>query len=95
MGWNGKDRNLQGVPRIIMEKLYRFTSPTCQPCKVLSKTLEDMHLDIPIEVIDISVYPELIQEYLIKSVPTLYYKGNYLTGNKTKSEIYEWLAEIE
>lgn len=78
-----------------MTKLIRFTSPTCAPCKVLAKTLETMGLDIPIEVVDISVYPEVIDEYGLKSVPTMYYKGTSLVGNKSAKEIYEWLADIE
>lgn len=78
-----------------MSKLIRFTSPTCSPCKALAKTLESMELDIPIEVVDISVHPEMIDDYAIKSVPTLYYKGHSLVGNKSAKEIYEWLADIE
>jgi len=54
-----------------------------------------MELDIPIEVIDISKNSEAIDNYSIKSVPTLVYKGNSLVGNKSAKEIYEWLADIE
>ena len=78
-----------------MDKILRFTSPTCQPCKTIARTLECMELDIPIEVIDISKNSEAIDNYSIKSVPTLVYKGNSLVGNKSAKEIYEWLADIE
>lgn len=78
-----------------MDKILRFTSPTCSPCKMIAKTLENMELDIPIEVIDISVNPEVIDNYALKSVPTLVYKGSSLVGNKSAKEIYEWLADIE
>lgn len=78
-----------------MDKILRFTSPTCNPCKMIAKTLESMDLGTPIEVVDISVHPELIDEYNIKSVPTLFYKGSSLVGNKTAKDIYEWLSELE
>lgn len=78
-----------------MDKILRFTSPTCNPCKMIAKTLESMDLGIPIEVVDISVNTEFIDEYGIKSVPTLFYKGSSLVGNKTAKDIYEWLSELE
>ena len=48
-----------------MKKLYRFTASWCQPCKALSKNLEEAKLDIPIEVIDIDVYDDIAIEYEI------------------------------
>jgi len=73
------------------DKIIRFTSATCAPCKIIAKTLESMNLDIPIEVIDISVFPEYIDEFGIRGVPTLVYQGKQLVGNKTAEEIKEFL----
>lgn len=73
------------------DKIIRFTSPTCAPCKTIAKTLESMNLSIPIEVIDISVHPEYIDDYDIRGVPTLVYQGRQLVGNKTAEEIFKFL----
>jgi glutaredoxin len=74
-----------------MEKILRFTSATCHPCKLLARTLDEMTIDQEIEVIDISEHPEAIDQYSIRGVPTMIYKGKQLVGNKTASEIREWL----
>ena len=54
-----------------MRKVLRFTASWCMPCKALAAVLENAKLDVPIEVIDIDVYPELAQEYGVRGVPTL------------------------
>ena len=74
-----------------MEEILRFTSETCQPCKLLARTLETMNLNQPIKVIDIGKHPEAIDQYNIRGVPTMIYKGKQLVGNKTPKEILEWL----
>jgi glutaredoxin len=96
MGWNGKVRNLRELPilrRMPMKTLLRFTSPTCQPCKMLAKTLEELNLGVDIEVVDISVHPEMIDEYSIRGVPTLFYNGEFLVGNASKEEITAWFEK--
>ena len=77
-----------------MNEILRFTSETCYPCKILAKTLETMELKIPIRVIDISKNPEAIDQYNIRGVPTMIYKGNQLVGNKTANEINYWLNSL-
>ena len=42
------------VGAIKMRKIIRFTAEWCQPCKMLSKQLETMDLNLPIDVIDIA-----------------------------------------
>lgn len=74
-----------------MEEILRFTSDTCHPCKLLAKTLETMNLNQPIKVIDIGEHPEVIDQYNIRGVPTMIYKGKQLVGNKTAQEIRNWL----
>lgn len=76
------------------EKLLKFESKTCVPCKVLSKNLESVDLGIDIEVIDIDVYPDLVDEYMIRGVPTLLHlpSRRSIIGVKTVDEIKKWLA---
>ena len=52
-------------------KILRFTASWCEPCKALSKTIERIDTDVPIQVIDIDDQPELAQHFNIRSVPTL------------------------
>jgi thioredoxin 1 len=54
-----------------MKKILRFTAAWCGPCKSLAQTLEQIETNIPIEVIDIDVHPEIATEYGIRGVPTL------------------------
>jgi thioredoxin 1 len=54
-----------------MKKILRFTASWCGPCKSLAKTLEQIETNIPIEVIDIDVHPEIATEFGIRGVPTL------------------------
>ena len=54
-----------------MKKILRFTASWCGPCKMLAKTLEDVDLGMPIEVIDIDENSELAQKFGVRGVPTL------------------------
>lgn len=77
-------------------KVLRFTASWCGPCKMLSKTLEDIQTPIPFEVVDIDVNPEIAQDYGVRGVPTMIMiDGNTevkrVTGAKTKSELEAWL----
>lgn len=80
-----------------MKKILRFTASWCQPCKALSKQLEESNFGLPIEVIDIDVYPELAIEYGIRSVPTLIMIGENIEkriiGMKTKQQLTEWFND--
>ena len=77
-----------------MKKIYRFTASWCQPCKALSKNLEEAKLDIPIEVVDIDVFEDMAIEYGIRSVPTLVLKDESiekrLVGVHSPNQIKEW-----
>jgi len=52
-------------------KILRFTASWCEPCKALSKTIERIDTEVPIQVIDIDDEPDLAQHFGIRSVPTL------------------------
>jgi thioredoxin 1 len=54
-----------------MKKLVVFKAHWCQPCKQLSKTLQDTDLGIPVETVDIDADPTATTEYDIRGVPTL------------------------
>jgi thioredoxin 1 len=60
--------------------------------------LENLNTGIPIEVIDIDVYPDVAIEYGIRSVPTLVMLEDNqiikrITGVKTPLELKEWINE--
>jgi thioredoxin 1 len=83
------------VGAIDMKKIIRFTAEWCQPCKTLSKQLETMELNMPIDVIDIDKDPEIAIEYGIRSVPTLVLMEDNqviskIVGLKSTQEIKEW-----
>jgi len=54
-----------------MKRVLRFTASWCGPCKMLARNLEDVNTNLPIEVIDIDVLPEVAIEYGVRGVPTL------------------------
>ena len=58
------------------DEILRFTASYCQPCKMLSKTLETADLGVPIAVVDIEVFPEKADEFGVRSVPVLVYMRN-------------------
>jgi len=54
-----------------MKKVLKFSAPWCGPCKMLSKTLQNVTTELQIEEIDIDQNKELAQKYMIRGVPTL------------------------
>ena len=79
-----------------MKRVLRFTASWCAPCKMLAMTLDEIDSKIPIEVIDIDVYPETAQEYGIRGVPTLVLleeniETKRMSGTKPKAELEQWL----
>jgi len=81
-----------------MKKIVRFTASWCGPCKMLAKTLEDVQTNLPIEVVDIDIHPEVAAEFGIRGVPTLVIvednvASKRLVGNKTKQEIEAFIND--
>ena len=80
-----------------MKKILRLTASWCMPCQTMAKQLEVLQTGLPIEVIDIDVYPDIAIEYGIRSVPTLVMveENNTvlkrITGVKTPLELKEWV----
>ena len=81
-----------------MKKIVRFTASWCEPCKMLAKTLDEVDLKLPVEVVDIDIHPEIAAEFGIRSVPTLVIvedniPSKRIVGNKTKQELEAFIND--
>lgn len=79
-----------------MKKVIRFTASWCQPCKALSKILDKIETNLPIEVVDIDVETNVAIEYGIRSVPTLVMveDGSVLkkmVGMQSEQQVKDWI----
>jgi thioredoxin 1 len=57
-----------------MVKVKRFTATWCSPCKQLAPIFEQLKTEISevsFETIDVDQNPELTQQYMVTSVPTV------------------------
>lgn len=54
-------------------KLLKFEASWCQPCKMMSKVIQETRHDVtvPIEAIDIDENQEMAVKYGIRGVPTM------------------------
>jgi thioredoxin 1 len=52
-------------------RLLKFEASWCGPCKMLSKTMEDINFPFPVEVIDVDQNTAAAVEYGIRGVPHL------------------------
>jgi len=52
-------------------RLLKFEASWCGPCKMLSKTMEDIEFPFPVEVIDVDQNTAAAVEYGIRGVPHL------------------------
>ena len=54
-------------------KILKFSASWCGPCKMLSKTIENIKDEVPypVEEIDIDNNTEMAQKYGIRGVPTM------------------------
>jgi len=79
-----------------MKKILRFTASWCGPCKMLAKNLESVKTEVPIEIVDIDVHPEMATEFGIRGVPTLVMiegekENKRLVGMKSLKELEDWI----
>ena len=79
------------------DEILRFTASYCQPCKMLSKTLETADLGVPITVVDIEVFPEKAVEFGVRSVPVLVYMrdGQEISrkiGMQNAQQLKDWVT---
>jgi thioredoxin 1 len=76
----------------------KFSAGWCQPCKMLSKTLESIDYE-DISNIDIDERPDLAQKYKVRGVPTLIkvdkegVEVSRVVGAQTQAKLEEWLSE--
>ena len=78
------------------KKVLKFAASWCQPCKMLSKTIEGMNIETPFEEVDIDEDQELAVKYLVRSVPTLVMLDDgqevkRITGALSSTQLEEWL----
>jgi thioredoxin 1 len=81
------------------DKILKFSASWCGPCKMLSKTLHDQDLGVPVEEVDIDEKSDLAVQYGIRSVPTLVYvrggtEASRLGGAQTLAKVKEWVASV-
>ena len=80
-------------------KILRFTASWCGPCKAMATILENIKDDIkvPVEVVDIDVFPEVAANYYVRSVPTLILVNELgetlkkMSGVRSEPVLREWL----
>lgn len=63
------------------KRILKFYSPTCGPCKVMSKKLEEVAKATGIEVQDVDITDEdnesLLDEWKIRTIPTTVVLGKH------------------
>lgn len=79
-----------------MKKILKFQASWCGPCKMLSKTFDQVQTEIDVEEVDIEVNQDLTTEYRIRGVPTVVLLDDDVevkrfVGVKSKEEIESWL----
>lgn len=77
-------------------KVLKFYADWCQPCKMLSKTLEDVETDVEFEDIDIDEQMDLAKQYGVRGVPTMVMLNDgvevkRVSGYMSKEKLEEWL----
>ena len=81
-------------------KILKFSATWCNPCKMLSKTLDGMELPYELVEIDIEEAPMLAQRHLIRGVPTMVLVDEdeneirRKVGVHNSAAILEWLGEV-
>jgi len=79
-----------------MKKVFKFSASWCGPCKMLTKTLQNVQTSIEIEEVDVDQNAELAQQYRIRGVPTLIMVEDEvelkrIVGVKNKEELENWI----
>jgi thioredoxin 1 len=79
-----------------MRKVIKFSASWCGPCKMLTKTLQNIITEVEIEEIDVDQSRELAQQYRVRGVPTLVMVEDdtelkRIVGVKSKEELENWI----
>lgn len=85
----------------MVEKVYKFFSDTCAPCKTLSSMLQNTESKELIEDVDIHKRIDLVRKFNIRKVPTLVFvdeKGESLfssVGIVSPTEFEKLIKDLE
>ena len=64
--------------------IIKFGAPWCAPCKQINKILEELSSEIAIIEIDVDEEDELVAEFDIRNIPTLFY---YVDGQQVNKSV--------
>jgi len=79
------------------DKILKFSSTTCGPCKQLSMILKDEDLGVPVEEVDVVQQQHLAAKYGVRAVPTMVYvrddaEVSRFTGVMPIDKIRDWIT---
>ena len=82
------------------DKILKFSATWCQPCKMLTKSLEKIDLDVPVEETDIDTQKDVAIKFGIRGVPTLVYlkddvEMGRLVGMQMVPDIQDWVKKLQ
>jgi len=85
-----------------MVTVKRFTASWCNPCKALAPVIESLEPEFPdvkFETVDIDESSELVQQYGIRSVPTIVVEKDgseveRFVGTHAKQKYVDFLTQI-
>jgi len=84
--------------------LVDFWAEWCSPCRVMAPLFEEISTELEGKIklvkVNIGKCPELVQQFAIKSVPTLMlFSGGKViatkTGASSKQQLVNWISEFE
>ena len=82
-----------GTPASPLPRVTLYTACVCPFCPILRRRLTELrrHTPFELEEVDVTFRPEIVRSKGLRSVPVLEANGRLLVGNKTSSEIMEFL----
>lgn len=82
-------------------KLLKFQASWCQPCKVLTASMQGMDIPYPVEIVDAEENEEILTKYNVRSVPALILVNedgsevDRLVGSSSKDAVSKFLKSNE
>lgn len=82
-------------------KLLKFQASWCQPCKVLTASMQGMDIPYPVETVDAQENEDILAKYNIRSVPALVLVNDdgseidRLVGASNKDAVIKFLKSNE